>query len=182
MRYLIVLCTLFLFGCAGNTRLTEAVPTSWHNHNRTMQEVTEFERSGVLTTKKNRYHFNWSEKGDKTTMRIGEEKGTFYKFTFDANKVHVSGTDGIDYTVDSPETAVAQLLGFRLPLQMMKYWLRGIDSPHFVLTKRNFYPSGELAEFKQNFWEVACRDYEDGKPRRINMSRDTLNLSLTLEK
>jgi outer membrane lipoprotein LolB len=86
------------------------------------------------------------------------------------------------YQAGDVETLTEQVLGWRLPLAGMHYWVRGRAAPgEPAQTQQNGLQ--RLAELKQSGWLVEFLDYagERGLPSRLRLSRQDMELRLVID-
>lgn len=89
--------------------------------------------------------------------------------------------DGQRHDAKDPESLTENVLGWRLPLQGLPYWVRGEAMPGVPAETRKEYD--RLAELKQSGWTIQYLAYDErGLPTRLNLSRaEDLQIRLAVE-
>ncbi len=59
----------------------------------------------------------------------------------------------------SAEELIRQSTGWRLPVEQLLYWVRGIPAPDSRPRRMEKTPQGLLAELEQNGWQLSYSDY-----------------------
>ena len=102
--------------------------------------------------------------------RITRERGEYRLVTGD-NKL---------YRASDAESLTEQALGWRLPLAGLPDWVRGQASPgRPAETRRD--ASGAM-ELRQDGWRIAYEEFREGRPFRLHLSRDDLEIRLIVDR
>jgi outer membrane lipoprotein LolB len=102
--------------------------------------------------------------------RIDRERGEYRLVTGD-NRL---------YRAADAESLTEQALGWRLPLAGLPDWVRGQASPgRPAETRRN--SSGGM-ELRQDGWRIAYEEFREGRPFRLRLSRDDLEIRLIVDR
>jgi outer membrane lipoprotein LolB len=84
------------------------------------------------------------------------------------------------YRASDAESLTEQALGWRLPLAGLPDWVRGRASPgRPAETRRN--ASGVL-ELRQDGWRIVYEEFREGRPFRLRLSRDDLEIRLIVDR
>lgn len=81
----------------------------------------------------------------------------------------ITMANGRQYRAPDAEMLTQQALGFRLPLEGMADWVRGVPTPGLPGTRQNF-PDGRLQVLEQNGWRIEYLDYEGGRPKLMQLN------------
>jgi len=85
--------------------------------------------------------------------------------------------DGKEYRAADAESLTEQALGWRLPLAGLADWVQGRPNPGM--------PSETLGDtgrdFRQDGWLVAYEDFRDGRPLRLRLTREGLEIRLIVD-
>jgi outer membrane lipoprotein LolB len=105
----------------------------------------------------------------QTLARIQREGGLFRLQTGDRK----------EYRASNAETLTEQALGWRLPLSGLADWVQGRASPDrpSVVTR----PAGDGLDIRQDGWRVAYEEFRDGKPYRLRLSREDIEIRLVVD-
>jgi len=83
------------------------------------------------------------------------------------------------YTAADAETLTEQVLGFRLPLKGLAYWVRArpaTDAP----AAAEYAQDGRLLSLEQYGWRIEYSNYEGARPTRLKLSYPGLELRLAI--
>ena len=87
--------------------------------------------------------------------------------------------DRKEYRADNAEDLTEQALGWRLPLAGLSDWVQARASPGRPAEVR-----GEVnrdLELWQDGWHVAYEEFREGRPFRLRMSRESLEITLIVD-
>jgi len=85
--------------------------------------------------------------------------------------------DGKEYRAADAESLTDQVLGWRLPLAGLADWVQGRPSPG-----RPFETLGDTgSELRQDGWLVAYEEFRDGRPLRLRLTREDLEIRLIVD-
>lgn len=102
--------------------------------------------------------------------RINRERHQYRLVTGD-NKV---------YRASDAESLTEQALGWRLPLAGLPDWVRGRASPGRPAETRR-EADGSL-EVRQDGWRIAYEEFREGRPFRLRISREDLEIRLIVDR
>lgn len=96
-----------------------------------------------------------------------------YTLTTSDNRTHSSR---------DPDQLTEPVLGWRLPLSGLPYWVRGREAPGMA-TQHNSGKPDAPSELRQAGWtiEYLSRSADHGLPERMRIRRDELDIRLVLE-
>ena len=94
--------------------------------------------------------------------------------------------DGQEFTNDTPEALLEDVIGWSLPIGGLEYWIRGMPQPGGDYSRR-LDRQGRARSITQDRWDISYLDYFDPPqepqlPRRIKLERDELSLKLVIER
>jgi len=101
--------------------------------------------------------------------RINRERGQFRLVTGDRK----------EYRADNAEDLTEQALGWRLPLDGLSDWVQARASPGRPAEVR-----GEVnrdLELWQDGWHVVYDEFREGRPFRLRMSRENMEITLIVD-
>ena len=101
------------------------------------------------------------------------------RITRDGEAVTLVTGDGKRYTAADAETLTEQVLGFRLPLRGLAYWVRArpaTDAP----AAAEYAQDGRLLSLEQHGWRIEYSNYEGARPTRLKLSYPGLELRLAI--
>jgi outer membrane lipoprotein LolB len=89
-------------------------------------------------------------------------------------------SDGKRHVASDPESLTESVLGWRLPLAGLPDWVRGRPLPDAPAQTK--LDGGRLSRLAQSGWTIEYLEYgENGLPRRLRLTRDTLDIRLVIE-
>jgi outer membrane lipoprotein LolB len=95
------------------------------------------------------------------------------------DQFHLVTSEQKEYRADNAEDLTEEALGWRLPLGGLSDWVRAVPTPG-----RSAEVRGEVnrdLELWQDGWHVAYEEFRDGRPFRLRMSRENLEIRLTVD-
>jgi len=101
--------------------------------------------------------------------RLSRERDQFRLLT-GANK---------EYRAADAESLTEQALGWRLPLAGLSDWVRGRASPGRPAEMRGEVDKG--LELWQDGWHVAYEEFREGRPFKLRLSREDLQIRLIVD-
>ena len=105
----------------------------------------------------------------------------------DGRDVNVQTQDGQHWTAPDPDALLEQTLGVRLPVNGLRYWIRGLPEPGGS-TAPQVDAGGRLIRLEQNGWVIEYPAYTPTSalnldlPERIVARREDLSVKLVIER
>lgn len=103
------------------------------------------------------------------------------------------GEDGVQlttteqlYRADDAESLTGQVLGWRLPLTGLPYWVQATHSP-VTASEKDLDAEGRVLAVRQDGWEIVYLTYfssprgRDVRPRIMTLSRENLRIKLVAD-
>lgn len=124
--------------------------------------------------------FFWRHSDDADEMLVTSPVGQgVARITRERDLFRLVTADRKEYAAADAESLTDQALGWQLPLSGLPDWVRGRASPGRPSTVTG-EPSGGL-EIRQDGWRVAYDEFRGGRPFRMRLSRDDLEIRLVLD-
>ena len=101
--------------------------------------------------------------------RINRERDRFRLVTGDRK----------EYRADNAEDLTEQALGWRLPLDGLSDWVRARASPGRPAEMQGDVDKG--LELRQDGWRVVYEEFREGKPFRMRLTREDLQIILVVD-
>ena len=187
------LCTALLGGCATQdkaaTPTTTATPASaqaaWQQRQSEFARMTSWRLQGRVgmqfRDQSAAFTWSWLQQGkDQYEMNIKNPltgsvmaylQGTSSDVTLQAN--------GKTYRDANAERLLQSQMGVSLPLEGMKYWVRGIPSPDSAVEQVKLDAQGRPEMLQQAGWQVEYTGWQgngwNALPEKINLSRAVEN-------
>lgn len=185
-NYLILLG--LLSACSGKVPLSQLEPdpgvaqklqqiTSWDLDGRLA--VIDGDKSGAVT-------LHWLQHEEYYRMRfvLPLGQGSYILMSRGGRDIQV-GTPGAQtlYGDDAADLA-AQVLGWRVPIDAFKYWVRSLPSPDLNIVRQQFDAQGRLEELQQGGWNIYVKRYMQvggvNLPSKIFIHNRRLKLKLAI--
>jgi len=99
--------------------------------------------------------------------------------------VQLSTSKGESYSAEDPEILMQELFGYSLPVEGLRYWMRGIPDPELVYASLELDGFGRLKQLNQAGWLIDYQRYHNGTPALpafIKISNPTLNANIVIDK
>jgi outer membrane lipoprotein LolB len=87
--------------------------------------------------------------------------------------------DNKEYRADNAEDLTEQALGWRLPLDGLSDWVQARASPGRPAEMQGDVDKG--LELRQDGWHVVYEEFREGKPFRIRLTREDLQIILVVD-
>ena len=180
-----------LHGCALQPTLSPESAAAWQQRQTTLSALHTWEaqgRIGVVTGAEG-WHASLQWTQQPTTYRIqllgplGQGRVTI---NGTAQQTEVQTQDGQKWVAADADESVAQILGIRLPVNGLRYWILGLPAAQPPPTHVQIDSSGRLLRLEQDGWVIEYAAYVPTTrlnlelPERISARRADLNVKLVL--
>jgi outer membrane lipoprotein LolB len=182
----VVLAGSILAGCSVPKR--EAAPTS--EIGAPPQEVKALRLSGRIALRQGKEAHNgnvrWLHDAPHHEIAVLTPLGTTVAtIVQDVGKVKLTTSDKETYEAVDAEGLMENVLGWRLPLNGMQYWVLGRAAPPEADAQREVGADNRLARLTQQDWRIEYSNYRPvGNtefPSRITMRRDDIEIKLVVD-
>jgi outer membrane lipoprotein LolB len=102
------------------------------------------------------------------------------RITRDAKGVELQTAQGRTEHAPDAETLTERVLGWRLPLEGLPYWIRGQARPERP-SQSVRDDAQRLRELRQDDWKVEYEEYAGERPARLHLTRPDLDIRLIIE-
>lgn len=99
--------------------------------------------------------------------------------------VRVDTSRGEQYSAQDPETLMQHLFGFALPVNGLRYWVRGVPDPQQAYLSLELDAQGRLKRLRQSGWDIGYERYHAGSPSMpafIRITGPTLSAKIVIDK
>ena len=97
----------------------------------------------------------------------------------EGDRFHLVTGDRREYRAGDAESLTEQALGWRLPLSGLSDWVRARASPGRPAEVLG--GPGEGLEIRQDGWRVAYEEFREGRPTRMRLSREDVDIRLIVD-
>ena len=98
--------------------------------------------------------------------------------------VQLTTSKGKSYSATDPEDLMQDLFGYSLPVNGLRYWMRGIPDPQQKYASLELDEQGRLKQLNQAGWSIDYNRYHDGEPAMpafIKITNQTLNANIVID-
>ena len=171
---------------------TERITQLWQQHAQSVRAQTEWTLNARIAA--HNENDGWS---GKLYWQQGKE---IYQMNFNApfgqgglqldgnsQRVEMHTTDGQMLVAADAESLLRQQFGWRLPLNSLRYWVRGVPVPTKGVAPLLFFgEAGRLDRLRQSGWDIEYPSYRlaDGLmlPRKVYLENDDLSVRLVIDR
>ena len=134
------------------------------------------------------FRLNWQQQGDRYRLALEGPLGAgAMRIEGDAAEVVVESKGERRVYAAAPELVLAQILGYELPLQSLRYWVLGLSDPHVGPATWGFV-GAETGEpvLRQAGWTVRYEEWSPSLspvflPARLILEREDIFLRVLIE-
>lgn len=191
MRSLGYLIFLLICSCTTLQPLSPAnnQTLSWSERAQQLTTISKWTLQGVagIRTAKNAWTASlfWQQQKSAYQLHLFGPLGmNRIQLAGNAEQVTLSTSSQAPITAQDAQSLLQQQLGWKLPVNHLQYWIRGIPAPDkkAKLTKDNF---NHLLTLQQDGWEINYQQYSniDGidLPTRLNLTNPQIQLRLVIK-
>ncbi len=152
--------------------------------------LTDWEFSGRLALSDGRDggsgRLDWQQRGDRAELRFHGAFGRGgWRLTATREEATLEFADGGRYRAARVEALVRDHVGWEVPVEALRYWVRGLAEPGARATPR-YDRSGRLTEIRQHQWNVQYEGSvvvdEISLPRKVTATRDRHRVRLVIRR
>jgi outer membrane lipoprotein LolB len=186
----------FIAGCASRAPFEPAaVPASdlaadWPSRREQLRAVDSFTLAGRVAVVAGDEGFSaglrWQQRGARGSIVLEGPFGVgALAIDIEGQTLRVTTGRGDRYEGDAARAALEQQLGFELPLDALRYWVRGL--PFSLAAEQSLDPAApRLLQLREQGWQVQYSEYQaapfDYQPRRLVAGRGDARVRLIIER
>ena len=122
----------------------------------------------------------WRHSNDSDELLITSPIGQgIARLNRTGDQFHLVTGDRKEYRADNAEDLTEQALGWRLPLAGLSDWVQARPSPGRPAEVRG--DVNRDLELWQDGWHVAYEEFREGRPFRLRMARENLEITLVVD-
>ena len=189
---------LFLFfiailisACSSTLVLPPAddVDAAWQYHQGQLAKLESWKMTGriAVSNESDSWHatLQWIEQPEHYTVNIIAPLGQGgAKIQGNSKRVILRSDEGKIYQASTAEELLVRHTGWRVPLEGMRFWARGLPEPGRPNTQK-LGASGHLAELKQSDWLIEFMRYQRINnlvlPGKVFMNTDELKVKIVID-
>lgn len=163
---------------------------SLNNRTQSLTAIQNWNLDGVIAVRHNReaWSANWQWQQNQKQYLIsffGPLGSNAFKLSGNATQVTLATSDGKKYTSATPETLLAEQLGWTLPVTGLYYWIRGLPVPNAPAETR-FDAYNHLTYLAQDGWRIQFLRYTSihntDVPSKIFLSSSGLSVKVIVNR
>ena len=191
MQFSMALVLALLTGCAVSPTTSPEATKAWVARQSALQHLMQWNaagRIGVVNGSEG-WHagFQWAQQGsDYRIDLIGPLGQGRVRVEGDEQAVRIQTADGQIQTAPNPDVLLEQAVGARLPVNGLRYWIRGLPEPGTAPAVQTD-AEGRLIRLEQDGWIIEYLAYAYAAPlsldlpERIMARRQELSVKLIIE-
>jgi len=124
----------------------------------------------------------WRHSSDADELLITSPLGQgVARISRSGREVQLIASDGRHYRATDAESLSERVLGWRLPLAGLPDWVLARPGPGgpAALSRDG---EGRVIELRQDDWSIEYQEYEGGRPSRLRLRRDNLEIRLVIDR
>lgn len=184
---------LILSGCAPLSTKTSPLTDASSGWTRHVAQVLAFDpvtlsaRVAVQDAEQGgTFKIRWTERAGLLDLLIEPPVGGGrYTLREYAGGVELATADGVVASSRSADGLVEAYLSITLPVEGVRYWIKGIPDPRYPMDAGERTADGLLADFAQGRWRVSILEYREVNgvlmPRRLFLTRDDVQVRIAVD-
>lgn len=172
------------------TPSTQRTPSSWPAHQAEMTSIDSWQLKGKLAYRNNAdsgsVWFDWTQHGDNFKIFLSGPLGVgTVQISGSPQAVTLSQPGEADINAHSSSSLTQRLFGWQLPVEQIRYWVRGIPASSSNAVIKTFNTEGLLDYLQEDDWQLTVSRYQTGPhgplPGKIEGHNDELAFTLLLK-
>jgi outer membrane lipoprotein LolB len=166
-----------LSGCAVRpVEPARPLPSDWPGRRELLQQQVDFALRGRVAVAAGEQGFSaslrWLQQGEQAQIRLDGPFGLgALALETDGTELRVTTGRGERLDGEAARIELERQLGFALPLDSLRYWVRGLPSPSAPAAESLDAERPRLARLQQQGWTVDYTEYQpapaEHRPRRL---------------
>jgi outer membrane lipoprotein LolB len=167
-----ILILMSLVGCTSRNIRDQAS----ENARFSLPSLSSWQLQGKIGVRSDRGNANlgfvWDQSPDSFEITLTGALGVLVaRLTGGTSEAVLALPDGREYRGAGIDNLLEIQLGYRLPVSLLAYWVRGIPDPGFAYEKT-------AMGFNQQGWQVEFQQYSPSGPRKIQVRQADIRLRL----
>ena len=185
MKFPALLTTLLLVACSSIPRQD----SPWAPEHPLLDPWPSWQLGGRISVRTEQEGWlaslQWLQAGARFQLSMQGPFGQgIVKVTGDAELVQLQAGDGRIYIDRDAESLIQQVLGIKIPVAGLRYWVHGLADPD-QLAQSRWYPQGVRSELRQAGWIIQYQNYvmvaDRELPTKIRMENTGLSIRLQID-
>lgn len=192
---LLGLTLVLLAGCAGfgakpSQPVAPAGSDAHAQHAEAVRALQRFRLAGRIGVQREDKGFSadldWRELPPGYALRLSAPlSGGTYQLADEGAGVVLAAPKGKTYRAADAQALMREHLGWSLPLDGARYWVRGVPDPARPVSGEHLDDAGRWTDFAQDGWRVSVLEYAPAAglslPKRLFLARDKLSVRMAIK-
>jgi outer membrane lipoprotein LolB len=188
----VAILALVLGGCAGMPANPAQEAGAWQRHAAWVRTQPDWRLTGRFALKVDHRGWtaslHWRERGDTYRIDIFDPLGrTVAQLDGGPERVTLRADGTAPREAHSAAALMRAELGWSLPVEGLRYWVRGVPVPGAQPARMRFDGSGRLTHLVQDGWEIDYLDYDNAfgaqsLPVRLRLVNGDVRLTLLIDR
>ncbi len=132
-------------------------------------------------------HFHWQNNANEYTITLSAPlNGGSLRLNGDDTQAILTLEDKRSFTAKNANSLLSKYTGLKLPVNELKYWLRGLPAPSHSIKDISVNPNGSLASLLQNNWRIEFKRYKIVEsvalPDKLFLSNHDFDVRLVMQR
>lgn len=192
---LALLLASWLAACAGPAPVPDEqkLPSGadWRQHASSVASLENWFLKGRIAIRTGQEGWNatlhWRQQGERFNLRVLAPlgQGTVELHGRTGGQIVLNTSDNQRYTAEDAESLMREQLGWAVPVEGLKYWIRGLPAPTGDIAAATPDSEGRIRTLEQKGWHIEIKEYAEtlGRdlPRKLEMVNQRLELKLVVQ-
>jgi outer membrane lipoprotein LolB len=186
----------FLAGCAARapfgaaTLAASELAADWPSRREQLRAIDSFTLAGRVAVVAGNEGFSaglrWQQRGARGAIVLESPFGVgALAINIEGEALRVTTGRGDRYQGEAARAALEQQLGFELPLDALRYWVRGL--PFSLAAEQSLDPAApRLLQLREQGWQIEYSEYQPApfeyQPRRLVARKGDARVRLIIER
>lgn len=191
----VLVCLLFITGCAGLRSSAPPLPTDWEVRTQTLLEVQVWEMRGRIAVRDTsgeggQAGLLWKQRERESELRLNGPLGSgSYELHVAPERITVTDAAGkrsLEYSgAAAAEIFMTEEFGWAFPVASSRYWMLGLLDPA-AAGSEEFGGDGQLLAIRQHGWHIRYQRFAefDGSwlPTRLELENERVRLRIVVQR
>ncbi len=191
-NYCLLFCWVFVASCSQLSvkRPAEFDSPLWLAHEQRLQALENWQVLGRFAAQGEEEswngHFQWQNRGKTYRLLIAAPlSGGSVVLEGDSRQAVLRMEDNSQYTEKSANDLLYRYTGLKLPVDQLKYWLRGLPAPRQAVKQASLDNQGKLLKLQQAGWAIEFKRYHQNGalslPNKLFLANHEFDVRLVVQ-
>jgi outer membrane lipoprotein LolB len=163
MKFISLLLIILFISSCSNLPKQDILQPLWETHRQSVDKLDTWKLNGRIFISDVDGAWNarviWQQQAQDYQLVFNSPMGGAMRLTGSTQQVMMRTADNQVFTAETPEQLVKEVLNMEIPVQQLRYWIKGIPAPtyqelHYFLNK-----NGQLQQLEQSGWVIDFKRY-----------------------